>query len=63
MNSEDRKFTPEQSQSQPEPVPQLKRTVHPDSLKFMNMAKEILDSPAVQQAVEGEKQKTTDGNE
>ena len=62
MNSEERNFTPEQSHSQPEPVPQLKRTVHPDSLKFMNMAKEILDNPAVQQAVESEQQKAKDGN-
>lgn len=30
--------------------------IHPDTLKFMGMAKELLDSPAIQQFVEAEQQ-------
>ena len=59
----ERPSTPDENPSDSEPIPMLqRRTVHPDSLKFMNMAKEILDNPAVQQAVESEQQKAKDGN-
>lgn len=58
MYSEDRPANPEESQSDSEQIPMLQRTtIHPDSLKFMDMAKDLLDSPAIQQAMEGEQQK------
>lgn len=57
MNSPDNQSQSPAPQQQTEPVPQLKRSIHPDSLKFMGMAKELLDSPAVQQAIESEKDK------
>lgn len=37
-------------------------TVHPDSLKFMDMAKDLLDKPEIQQAIAGEQQKPQDRN-
>ena len=40
----------------------LQRRIHPDSLKFMDMAKNILDNPEIRQAIEGEQQKQEDGN-
>jgi hypothetical protein len=50
------------SDSEP-PIPMLqRRTVHPDSLKFMDMAKDILDKPEIRQAIEGEQQKPKNGN-
>jgi len=63
MNSEDRPSAPNADQSDTENIPMLqRRTVHPDSLKFMDMAKDLLDSPEVQQAVEGEQQKQNNAN-
>lgn len=62
MNSEDNQFQSEVPQPPTEPTPQLKRSIHPDSLKFMGMAKELLDSPAVQQAIENEKDKEQKDN-
>lgn len=63
MYSEDRPFQPESSQPESEPIPRLqRRTIHPDSLKFMDMAKALLDSPVIQQAMEGEQQKPKDAN-
>jgi hypothetical protein len=56
-SEEDRPSTNNEVPSNSEPIPTLqRRTIHPDSLKFMDMAKELLDSPAVQQAMEGEQQ-------
>lgn len=50
-------FIPNENQSDSEPIPTLQRqTVHPDSLKFMDMAKELLDKPEVKQAIKGEQQ-------
>lgn len=40
----------------------LQRRIHPDSLKFMDMAKDILDNPEIRQAIEGEQQKPKSGN-
>lgn len=58
MYSDDSQFTPYQAQSDSEQIPMLqRRTVHPDSLKFMDMAKDLLDSPEIQQAVEDEQNK------
>lgn len=58
MNSEEYPFKPGsqefQTGDQPEQPP---RWIHPDTLKFMGMAKELLDSPAVQQSIEAEWQK------
>lgn len=59
-NSEDRQFASDVFES--ESVPRLQRTIHPDTAKFMDMAKELLDSPAVQQAVENENQKQQASN-
>lgn len=57
MHSEDRSFQPESSHTESEPIPKLqRRTIHPDSLKFMDMAKDLLDSPVIQQAMEGGQQ-------
>ncbi len=34
-----------------------RRTIHPDSLKFMDMAKEVLDNPSLKKAIDDEQQK------
>ncbi len=61
-SEEDRPAIPNNNPSDAEEIPMLqRRTVHPDSLKFMDMAKELLDSPVIQQAMEGE-QKPKDGS-
>jgi len=57
MSSENPQNTPENSLFDPDQVPRLKRTVHPDSLKFIEMAKDLLDNPAIQQAIQNEKQR------
>jgi hypothetical protein len=59
MYSEEyRPITANEAQSDTERIPMLQhRTVHPDSLKFMDMAKELLDSPPIQQAIADEQQK------
>jgi hypothetical protein len=62
-SEEDRPQTPNNPPSDAEQIPILqRRTIHPDSLKFMDMAKELLDNPAIQQAVESEQQKPKDDN-
>lgn len=62
MYSQERPATPNNNPSDAEEIPMLqRRTVHPDSLKFMDMAKELLDNPVIQQAMEGE-QKPKDGS-
>lgn len=38
------------------PEQSSERGIHPDTLKFMGMAKELLDSPAIQQSIEAELQ-------
>jgi hypothetical protein len=44
--------------SDEEQIPILRRqSIHPDSLKFMDMAKELLDSPEIKQAISNEQQK------
>ena len=59
----ERPSTPDENPSDSEPIPMLqRRSVHPDSLKFMDMAKDILDNPESRQAVEGEQQKLKNGN-
>ena len=61
MYSQDRPLTPDQVPSDSEPIPKLQRTtIHPDSLKFMDMAKDLLDSPNIRQAMEGDQQKPKD---
>lgn len=63
MYSEDRSATPNENQADSEPIPMLQRsTVHPDSLKFMDMAKDLLANPQIKQAIEGEQQKPKDSN-
>jgi len=48
---------PNEVLSDSEPIPKLqRRTVHPDSLKFMDMAKDLPDNPDIRQAIEGEQQ-------
>lgn len=44
------------SASQPEESPQKppERWIHPDTLKFMGMAKELLESPSIKQAISDE---------
>jgi hypothetical protein len=59
----ERPSTPNENPLDSEPIPMLqRRTVHPDSLKFMDMAKDILDKPEIRQAIEGEQQKPKNGN-
>lgn len=61
-SEENQPGTPGDNSSNAEQIPMLqRRTVHPDSLKFMDMAKELLDSPTVKQAMEGDNQKPKDG--
>lgn len=44
--------------SESEQIPKLqRRTIHPDSLKFMDMAKDLLDNPVIQQAMDGKHSK------
>jgi hypothetical protein len=63
MYSEDRQSNPNEVPSDSEPIPKLqRRTVHPDSLKFMDMARDLLDSPDIRQAIEGEQQKPKDAD-
>lgn len=63
MYSEDRLSAPNDNPSDSETIPMLqRRTVHPDSLKFMDMAKDILDKPEIRQAIEGEQQKPKNDN-
>ena len=63
MYSEDRPSTPNENQSESEPIPMLQRqTIHPDSLKFMDMAKDLLDHPEIRQAINDEQQKQKNGN-
>jgi hypothetical protein len=62
MYSQDRPETHNPTPSDAEEIPMLqRRTIHPDSLKFMDMAKELLDSPPIQKAVQSEQQKPKDG--
>jgi len=39
-----------------------RRTIHPDSLKFMDMAKDLLDNPEIRQAINDEQQKPKNGD-
>lgn len=58
MYSDDRPSTPEQEGFDSEAIPMLQRkTVHPDSLKFMDMAKDLLDKPEIKQAIADEEDK------
>lgn len=60
-SEENRPATPNDKSSDAEEIPTLqRRSVHPDSLKFMDMAKELLDSPTVKEAMDGD-QKPQDG--
>ncbi len=61
-SEENRPQTHNEAPSDAEQIPMLqRRTIHPDSLKFMDMAKELLDNPVIQQAMEGE-QKPKEGS-
>lgn len=52
MYSEDRPSPSDQEGFESEAIPMLQRkTVHPDSLKFMDMAKDLLDKPEIKQAI------------
>jgi hypothetical protein len=49
---------PANNDSSNEEIPILRRqAIHPDSLKFMDMAKELLDSPEIKQAISDEQEK------
>lgn len=57
-SEEDRQEASNQNPPNAEEIPMLqRRTVHPDSLKFMDMAKELLDSPNLKKAMDDEQQK------
>jgi hypothetical protein len=63
MYSEDCPSTPNENLSDSEQIPILqRRTVHPDSLKFMDMAKDLLDNPTIRQAIDGEHQTPKGGS-
>lgn len=54
----DRPFTPPEEQFDADAIPTLQRkTIHPDSLKFMDMAKDLLEKPEIKQAMTEEQQK------
>ncbi|MBE9193377.1 hypothetical protein IQ230_24145 [Gloeocapsopsis crepidinum LEGE 06123] len=54
----DRPSTPPEDQFDSEAIPTLQRkSIHPDSLKFMDMAKDLLDKPEIKQAMTDEQQK------
>jgi len=55
MNSEENR--PEQSSMQDQLEQSPERWIHPDTLKFMGMAKDLLESPGVRQSVAAEQQK------
>lgn len=58
MHSEDCPSLSDQMPSESEQIPKLqRRTIHPDSLKFMDMAKDLLDNPVIQQAMDGKHSK------
>ena len=62
-SEENQPGTPGDNSSNAEEIPMLqRRTVHPDSLKFMDMAKDLLDSPQVKQAMGKDQQKPSKGN-
>ncbi len=56
MNSEDYQFNPDQTASAQPEQPAEKR-IHPDTLKFMGMAKNLLESPEIKQSIASEQQK------
>ncbi|HEY9783445.1 MAG TPA: hypothetical protein V6D09_25315 [Leptolyngbyaceae cyanobacterium] len=57
-SEEDRRQATNQNSADAEEIPMLqRRTIHPDSLKFMDMAKEVLDNPTLKKAIDGEQQK------
>lgn len=57
-SEEDRPKASNQNPADAEEIPMLqRRTVHPDSLKFMDMAKELLDNPNLKKAIDDEQQK------
>lgn len=57
MNSDEYSFNPDELQTG-DPLEQpSENRIHPDTLKFMGMAKELLDSPAIQQSIEAEQDK------
>jgi hypothetical protein len=64
MYSEEyRPQTPNENPADTEQIPTLqRRTIHPDSLKFMDMAKDLLDSPSIKQAIDDEQQKPKPGS-
>ncbi|PPS40676.1 hypothetical protein [Chroococcidiopsis sp. TS-821] len=54
----DRPSPSPEDQFDSEAIPTLQRkTIHPDSLKFMDMAKDLLDKPEIKQAITEEQQK------
>ena len=62
-SEEDRPVNSNENSSDAEQIPVLqRRTVHPDSLKFMDMAKDLLDSHQVKQAMDKDQQKPKEGN-
>ena len=57
-SEEDRRQATNQNSADAGEIPMLqRRTIHPDSLKFMDMAKEVLDNPTLKKAIDGEQQK------
>lgn len=53
MHPDDQSLQPQEPQAnQAAQTPQ--RWIHPDTLKFMGMAKELLESPAVKEAIDQE---------
>lgn len=58
MNSEE--YTEHSTGEQVEQPPE--GSIHPDTLKFMGMAKDLLESPGVKQSVAGEQQKEADAD-
>jgi hypothetical protein len=54
MTSNNQPLQPQDDQGEAAAQPTPQRWIHPDTLKFMGMAKELLESPAIQQAIDSD---------
>lgn len=52
--SEDYQFNPAEALTEAQSEQPPEKWIHPDTLKFIGMAKDLLDSPGVKQSVEAE---------
>lgn len=61
--SEDDQFNPAEALTEAQSEQPSEKWIHPDTLKFIGMAKDLLDSPGIKQSVEaGQKQQAESSN-